>query len=77
MQYLKELSNGDRIKVTKAQYDLDVYTNSDAMVYLVRTDTVTIYHTNGRGYKTPFMPKHEYGGRGRAAARGNLLWNGA
>ena len=77
MQYIKELPNGDRKRVSADEYATDVYTKADALVYLVRTNTVTIYHTNGMGHKTPFQNRYHYGGRGRAAARGNLIYCGA
>ena len=77
MQYIKELPNGDRKRVSADEYAADVYTKADALVYLVRTDTVTIYHTNGMGHITPFLKRYHYGGRGRAAARGNLIYCGA
>ena len=77
MQYIKELPNGDRKRVSADEYATDVYTKADALVYLVRAENFCIYHTNGMGHKAPFMNRYHYGGRGRAAARGNLIYCGA
>lgn len=78
MQFLKELSNGQRVRVTREQYDEDrLGPLRDRLVYLVRQNHATIYHMNGMSYKQPHIPKYRYGGRRRGANTGSLHYNGA
>lgn len=78
MQYVKELPNGDRVRVTQDQYDVDrLGFDGGNLVHLVRSPTVTIYHMSGPAYKPFCSEPLRFGGRGRAAARGNLIYCGA
>lgn len=71
MQYLKELANGNRVAVSQEQYNTDkLGPDRGNLVYLVRTSTACIYHTNGTGYR-PYVPNTpKFGGRAKRNAIG-------
>lgn len=74
MQYVKELADGARVRVTPETYQVDRLMGD--VTYLVRGDAVCIYHTNKPGYK-PHHPKTlKYGGRGRGFATGHSVYHG-
>lgn len=77
MQIIKELPTGVRILVTQQQYENDILgPDRHKCVYFMRTQTATIYHMNGVGYRTPPLHSPKYGGRGRAMRHGNLSYCG-
>lgn len=71
MQILKEQPNGERVRVTKDQYEYDLMMNSKDLYHFVRQQHVVIYHTNGGAYRSPKQQSVHYGGRGRAAKAGS------
>ena len=77
MQYVKELPNGDRVRVTQDQYDADRLGESkNNLVYLVRNATATIYHMNGGTYKPFCSEPLRFGGRRRGFATGHTGYQG-
>mgnify|MGYP007104200873 CR=1 FL=1 len=77
MQYVKELPNGDRIRVTKDQYDADrLGFDAGQLVHLVRNPTATIYHMNGGAYKPFCSEPLRFGGRRRGFATGHTGYRG-
>lgn len=78
MQILKELPDGQRIRVSYEEYDKDrMGLEKHKLVYYMRTNSAVIYHMNGTKHKTPRIPNYKFGGRGRGQNTGHSVWHGA
>lgn len=72
MQYVKQLANGNRVRMTEEQHNEDSFNKN--YLKIINASTMIIYRVH-RGDNSPKIGKPlRYGGRNRGGQ--HLAWNG-